>query len=85
MLRGTGREDTSCILKAGEHPSLQVRSYIRYDKAYEIDYLKLICEKVRGEIILTDQVAEPVVERIQEGARRSSALAGKFKKYFELF
>lgn len=84
-LRGTGREDTSCILEVGDHPSIRVRSYVRYDKAFEIDYLKLLNERMHGQITMVDELPGLAIKRIQEGARKSPALAGKFKKYFVLF
>ena len=68
-LRGNGREDTSCILDCVDHPAVKARSLIRYDKAFEINYFKLLQEKTRGDLALAPSVNLAVLKRIQEGAR----------------
>jgi hypothetical protein len=84
-LRGTGREDLSCVLQRGDHPSVDHPSLVRYDRAIEINYMKLIQEKHHGEITLVENLRHEVTRRIQEGARTSRALRQKFQKYFPLF
>jgi hypothetical protein len=84
-VRGTGREDLSCVLQPGDHPSVDHPSLVRYDRAIEISFMKLIQEKLRGEITLVDNLPPNVTRRIQEGARKSTALRQKFRKYFPLF
>lgn len=62
-----------------------MKSYIRYENAFDIDYGTLLQEKFKGRIILRDDVADGVLKKIQDGARKSPALPIKFKKYFDLF
>lgn len=84
-LHGTGREDESCILEPGDHRATKVRSYIRFDKAFEISYFKLVQEKLHGELTMCDDVSAVLLKRIQNGAQCSPALPLKFRKYFPLF
>lgn len=84
-LQGTGREDLSCVLKPGDHPQVREDSYIRYDRACALSYLKLLQEKVRGELTMVADLAPLILARIQNGARKSRALPGKFRKYIPLF
>ena len=81
----TGREDTSCILEAGDHKCIKHRSYIRYDKAIEINQKKLLSEKFKGLLIFKENFNAPLLLRIQNGAKSSLALPGKFRKYFDYF
>lgn len=83
--RGNGREDTSCMLNPGDHECVVDKSYIRYDKAFDIELMSLLIEKTSGSIIMKQDLKAPVLKRIQEGARNSPALQRKFKKYFEKF
>jgi hypothetical protein len=83
--RGNGREDMSCILNPGDHECVTDKSYIRYDKAFDIELMNLLKEKMTGSIISKAELKAPVLKRIQEGAQKSAALQRKFKKYFDKF
>lgn len=83
--KDTGREDLSCILDVGEHPEITNKSYIRYDKAVELGTSKIIELAMKKIIILKKDLDPTVLKRIQEGAKESSALPDKFKKYFSYF
>ena len=82
---GNGREDTSCILNPGDHECIRSKSYIRYDRAFEMEMIGLLIEKTNGSITMEPDLEGPVLKRIQEGARRSAALQRKFRKYFDNF
>jgi hypothetical protein len=83
--RDTGKEDLSCVLEKGEHPCITHKSYIRYDKALELNTVKLLQEKYNGNLIMRDDIKPNIMKRIQEGAKNSPALPGKFRKYFDYF
>ena len=57
----------------------------RYDKAFEIDYAKLVGERFSGEISLLENVSVDVLARIQNGAKASKALPRLFRKCFDFF
>lgn len=84
-VNNTGREDLSCELFPGDHESVKHHSYIKYDRAFEFDSIKLLNEKFRGEIECTDQISEKVLVKIQDGARKSPALPEKFRSFFTYF
>ncbi|MBA7533137.1 hypothetical protein ES705_25372 [subsurface metagenome] len=84
-VKNTGREDLSCILDVGDHPEITNKSYIKYDKAIELGTAKMIELAMKKIIILKKGLDPTVLKRIQEGAEKSSALSGKFKKYFSSF
>ena len=83
--RNTGREESTCILEHGEHPSVRDKSYIRYDGAFDIDYFQLLQEKAQGLIEMLADLPLKTLSKIQDGARNSNALEGKYKKYFDYF
>lgn len=82
---GNGREDDSCILNPEDHVCIKSKSYIRYDQAFDKEMISLLIEKTNGSIIMEPDLDASVLQRIQDGARRSTALHRKFRKYFENF
>ncbi len=83
--KNTGREDLSCLLNIDDHPEITNKSYIKYDKAIELGTAKIIELAMKKIIILKKDLDPTVLKRIQEGAKKSRALPGKFKKYFSYF
>ena len=61
------------------------KSWIKFDKAFEIDYLSLLQEKVRGEIQLVTSLSPSCLSKIQAGAKATKALRRKLKKHFANF
>lgn len=83
--KNNGREDTSCLLFKGDHSFIKQKSYIRYDRAEEIEEVRLLQLKLKGLIVLKEDISPKVLKRIQNGAKKSNALPRKFKKYFQYF
>ena len=83
--KNTGREDCSGILVPGDHDCINKKSWIKFDKAFEIDYLSLLQEKVRGEIQLVTSLSPSCLSKIQAGAKATKALRRKLKKHFANF
>ena len=81
----TGREDRSCIIKPGEHPFIVHNSYVPYNYAKEVNCIKLLNEKLKNKIIFKDDVSLGLLQRIQEGAKKTNRLPLLFKKYFSQF
>jgi hypothetical protein len=80
-----GREDTSCILNPGDHECIRSKSFIRYDRAFEIEMITLLIEKTNGSITMEPDLNGSILKRIQDGARGSASLRRKFRKYFDKF
>ncbi len=83
--KGNGREDTSCILNTGEHPSIKNKSYIRYDNALELTMTEILKDKLAGLVTVNKDISSQLLKKIQNGAQTSYALPKKYFKYFELF
>lgn len=60
--------DDSCILMPGDHPFVQHRTCMRYDRARTRRNADLDRLLSSGEIILDERVSDPVLQRIRQGA-----------------
>jgi len=80
-------EDHSCILDNGEYHKISKKSYIVYKRAKEINYIKLLNNKIKKliDIDIKDRISEKVLIKIQEGAKKSPLLPKGLKKYFVYF
>lgn len=83
--RNTVREDNSCILNKGEHSQIVHKSFIKYSKSEELNSLKLMQDKLCRNINFKEDISNTLLIKIQNGAKRSIYLPGKFKKYFNFF
>ncbi len=81
----TGREDVSCLLDIGEHPRIKQQSYIKYKKSEELNYLKLMQNQLNRSVVFKEDASDILLKKIQEGAKKSTRLPNKFKKYFKFF
>jgi hypothetical protein len=79
------QHDTSCELSSSDHPWLKHPSFVAYIHSTELNRIKILQERFRGEIILKEDVSDELLKKIQQGARRTKFLKPKFKKYFEFF
>jgi len=84
-LRNNGREDTACVLGIDEHKFIKQGSYIAYHYATEINQLKLLNDKLSGRVEFKDDISDPVLKKIQDGAKKSSFLQPYYKKFFRYF
>ena len=80
-----GREDTSCILDIGDHPKIEHKSWLNYAESEELHILKLTEGSIRRIIPFDSNISDEVLKKIQQGARKTSQLAKKFRKYFKHF
>lgn len=81
--KGTGREDSSCILEEGEHPFLKQKSYIIYDGASFVNLIRLKDWKRLNKIKMLESVSEELLGKILAGAKTSPFLKFKYKDVLE--
>ncbi len=79
------RNDTSCILNKGDHEFIKHKSYINYYKSEEYNYWKINYQEMKGLIIPKEEISDILLHDIQEGAKKSRLLPGKFRKFFGYF
>jgi len=69
--RGTGYEDTSCIVESGEHPFIKNRSYVRYRSSKIIHISKLDLWFSTGELIPKERLSPGLLAKIRAGAKEN--------------
>ena len=83
--RNTGREDNSCILNVGDHPKVTRKSWIKYSESEELLINKLLDDRLNKLIDFEEDISDELLQRIQDGAKKSLYLPRKFYKYFNFF
>ena len=84
--KGFRYEDKSCLLNPGDHPKITIPHYITYSRAKDITSFDLLQMHMNGKIEFAQpDISLQLLERIQDGARKSRGLAGKFRKFFTYF
>lgn len=78
-------QDRSCVLHPGDHSFIQHESFVNYKYARVISYIQLFNGLNKGLFIRKEDIAEDVLLRIQEGAKKTKNLKTEFKVWFELF
>jgi len=78
-------QDSSCILKAGCHPFIKVKSYVRYHNAKEMSLINIFNGLQKGIMIKQPDFQNTFVQDIQIGAETSIFLPEKFKRFFNYF
>jgi hypothetical protein len=79
-------DDPTCILNIEDGIEfIKHRSYIRYSSAMDMNSVELLNEKHKEKIIYKGVIPYSLLECIQQGARESTRLPVKFRKYFSYF
>lgn len=66
-------KDGECVLEPGDHPFIKHKSLVCYRDAILCKVGKVLEQLERGLMLREGAVSPEVVDRIQEGARRSSS------------
>jgi len=72
--RTQGTADTSCLLGAGDHPFIRHESAVNYRDSIVISEQRLDRLVTDGHATRRERLADAVLERVVEGARRSPNL-----------
>jgi len=78
-------QDESCILKAGCHPFIKVKSYARYLNAKEMNLIDIFNGIQKGKLKKYQDFDNSFVQDMQKGAEESIYLPVKFKRFFNYF
>jgi len=73
--------DTSCILKVGEHTAVTHESTIKYHEALLANPTDLASGIRMGVITSGDKATPNLVQKIQEGAKKSPFLRQEYKRF----
>ena len=74
--------DNSCILMAGEHPSIKHDSFVFYNRAHIISAREYSVHTTKGLIKPAASLASPaVLQKIRDGARKTTKLMDYVKKF----
>lgn len=80
------RYDRSCILSKGEHSFLtENQSYAYYARAEALTQKDLDALEQKGLLIKYEDATAKLIEKLQNGAKKSPHLQKIFRKYFEDF
>jgi hypothetical protein len=77
--------DKSCELNKNDIAVLSKPSYIRYEKATEIEVNNITVNIFSKKYQHQCKISDTVLLRIQNGAKKSNEFAPVYKKYFDLF
>ena len=75
-LRRPEKQDTSCILKKGDHPFIQRESVIEFKKAQVMRAFDILQKLHSGELALKEELAPAVFERVLAAAKASPGMRG---------
>jgi hypothetical protein len=78
-------QDNSCILKAGSHPFIKRKSYVRYRNARQMGALEIVIGIQKGLLIKKEDMDPTIVQNMQRGAEESSFLPKEFIPFFKYF
>ena len=78
-------QDTSCILKAGCHPFINVKSYISYRNARAMNFIDIFNGLNNGKLDRKQDFDAYLVQEMQRGAEESLLIPEKLKRFFKYF
>jgi hypothetical protein len=78
-------QDNSCILKAGRHPFIKHKSYVRYKNARRMNALEIVIGVQKGLLIRKEDMDPAIIQDMQRGAEESPFLPKEFIPFFKYF
>lgn len=78
-------QDLSCLLPAGSHPFIKVKSYISYRNARSVSLVDIFNGIHKGRLVRKEDFDPVFVQDMQKGAEESPFLPGKLKVFFRHF
>lgn len=82
---GLPSEDKTCLLYPGDHEEVKRESYIVYTRAEAMDRYKIMGMAAKGLIVYKNRISPAVLQKLQDGARKSPFLKEDFKRFFAHF
>jgi hypothetical protein len=79
----SGPFDGSCVLVAGDHPSIRHDSYASFVEAKAAPAVWLQAKVAAGHFVAQDGLADKVLQAIVKGIRATPHAAPKLKRFFE--
>jgi hypothetical protein len=78
-------QDNSCILKAGCHPFIKHKSYVRYKNARRMSAFEILVG-IQKELLVKKEDMDPIiVQDMQRGAEESLFLPKELTSFFKYF
>ncbi|AEF84832.1 conserved hypothetical protein [Treponema primitia ZAS-2] len=78
-------QDDSCILKAGSHPFLKHKSYVRYKNARQMSAVEILVGIQKGLLIRKEDMNPRIIQEMQRGAEDSPHLPEELRYFFKFF
>lgn len=78
-------KDETCILNVGDHPFIRHKSVVEYSEAIEPKLTQIEKLLETGYSNTPASASDDLLERMQDGARKSPALPSKYTRYFDYF
>ena len=78
-------QNSSCILSPGEHSFINHKSWVCLSRSRMLTFQEIFNGLHRGLMILKEDIAPEVLERIQAMARKSAFLPQKFTHFYDFF
>jgi hypothetical protein len=78
-------QDTSCILKPGDHVCIKKESIVKYSEAFPTTVHELERQLELGLARDAERASITLIRKIQQGAKVSTFIRGKCKPFFQLF
>ena len=78
-------QDESCILTAGCHPFVKVKSYISYRNSKAMNFIEIFNGLNKGILIRKQEFESQYIQDMQRGAEESQFLPEKLKRFFKHF
>jgi len=78
-------QDASCILPAGCHPFVKVKSYISYRNSKAMNFIEIFNGLNKGILIRKQEFESQYIQDMQRGAEESQFLPEKLKRFFKHF
>ena len=78
-------QDESCILTAGCHPFVKVKSYISYRHSKAMNLIEIFNGLQKGKLIRKEEFEPRFIQDMQRGADESPFLPEKLKRFFGHF
>ena len=82
---GARNQDTSCILNQGDHPFIKHKSWVDYEDAEALPFVKIFKNLQDGTFIRKEDLRPDVLKRVQDGAKVSPVFPKQLTPFFAAF
>ena len=78
-------QDKNCILAAGDHPFIKNMSWVCYSKAIELSHAQISNGINKGVLMSQKDIPKKVLNKIQDGCKKTRMLPDEFTRFFRYF